>query len=68
MRSSRPVGVLWASHIGNKKPLKVIMMGLHSKLTWPSLLSLFLVLHQAAAQFNNPAGVDIWCGKAYRPA
>ncbi|KAK6078426.1 hypothetical protein SCUP515_04450 [Seiridium cupressi] len=22
----------------------------------------------AEAQFNNPEGVDIWCGKAYRPA
>jgi len=26
--------------------------------------SLFLGL---AAAFNNPPGVDIWCGKAYRP-
>ncbi|ORY63066.1 uncharacterized protein BCR38DRAFT_458307 [Pseudomassariella vexata] len=25
-----------------------------------------LVLGLSAAQFNNPEGVDIWCGKAYR--
>lgn len=43
-------------------------MWYQSALAWPSLLSLFLATWQAAAQFNNPAGVDIWCGKAYRPA
>lgn len=29
------------------------------------LVLLFFVLGLAAA-FNNPPGVDIWCGKAYR--
>lgn len=33
---------------------------------WPLLLDLLLVASQTAAQFNNPSGVDIWCGKAYR--
>lgn len=47
-----------------------MMMWYQSKLTWPSLLNLnlCLIVYQAHAQFNNPAGVDIWCGKAYRPA
>ncbi|KAL1849939.1 hypothetical protein Daus18300_013073 [Diaporthe australafricana] len=38
-----------------------------SKWGWTPLLELFLAASQAAAQFNNPPGVDIWCGKAYRP-
>ncbi|KAF3765193.1 hypothetical protein M406DRAFT_352117 [Cryphonectria parasitica EP155] len=39
--------------------------------TWTALLLELLLLASRAddvtAQFNNPAGVDIWCGKAYRP-
>ncbi|KAJ4413507.1 hypothetical protein N0V82_008494 [Gnomoniopsis sp. IMI 355080] len=30
------------------------------------LPELFLLASITAAQFNNPSGVDIWCGKAYR--
>lgn len=33
--------------------------------TWAPLLELLLAA-SGAAQFNNPPGVDIWCGKAYR--
>jgi hypothetical protein len=28
--------------------------------------ALALVLPLVNGQFNNPSGVDIWCGKAYR--
>ncbi|EKG10780.1 Glycoside hydrolase subgroup catalytic core [Macrophomina phaseolina MS6] len=31
-----------------------------------TLLALAAGLAQCQAQFNNPPGVDIWCGKAYR--
>jgi hypothetical protein len=27
---------------------------------------IFILLPGVYAQFNNPPGVDIWCGKAYR--
>jgi hypothetical protein len=27
---------------------------------------IFILLPNVYAQFNNPPGVDIWCGKAYR--
>ncbi|KUI62934.1 hypothetical protein VP1G_10057 [Cytospora mali] len=33
---------------------------------WPPMMGLLLFVSQTAAQFNNPPGVDIWCGKAYR--
>lgn len=32
---------------------------------WASALALG-IWGSAEAQFNNPEGVDIWCGKAYR--
>lgn len=32
----------------------------------PMMFWLFSILGVAAA-FNNPPGVDIWCGKAYYP-
>lgn len=34
--------------------------------TWAPLLELILLAASTTAQFNNPPGVDIWCGKAYR--
>jgi hypothetical protein len=37
----------------------------HPHITSPMLVPLFFMLGLAAA-FNNPPGVDIWCGKAYR--
>ena len=36
---------------------------------WSLLSSVWLLaagISGATAQFNNPEGVDIWCGKAYR--
>ncbi|KAF6836359.1 hypothetical protein CMUS01_05436 [Colletotrichum musicola] len=32
-----------------------------------ALATLVSVSHAQAVRFNNPEGVDIWCGKAYRP-
>lgn len=32
-----------------------------------ALAAVVSVSHGQAVRFNNPEGVDIWCGKAYRP-
>ncbi|TDZ20797.1 hypothetical protein Cob_v006254 [Colletotrichum orbiculare MAFF 240422] len=45
------------------------MMILNSPVgTLAALIAALPVVRGQAIRFNNPEGVDIWCGKAYRPA